>query len=177
MTRPANGFCGAHVESPDDPVILHALQLVAARGISPERILLTRPLWEDGDLDHTAPGTPERALRMARVELDPDGYADALIALNATGLELDDESFLRMEVELSGHAVPFVFEMNHAGLSKTDPALARPSCRIGLRRARACEGRSRAPRRSPRKTRQERAPRAHQARARHDAALRDRLFL
>lgn len=111
----------ADVESPDDPVILHALELVAARE-SLERILLTRPLWEDGDLDHTAPGTPERALRMACVELDPDGYADALIALNATGLELDDESFLRMEVELSGHAVPFVFEMNHAGLSKMDPA-------------------------------------------------------
>ena len=111
----------ADVESPDDPVILHALELVAARE-SLERILLTRPLWEDGDLDHTAPGTLERALRMACVELDPDGYADALIALNATGLELDDESFLRMEVELSGHAVPFVFEMNHAGLSKMDPA-------------------------------------------------------
>lgn len=111
----------ADVESPDDPVILHALELVAARE-SLERILLTRPLWEDGDLDHTAPGTPERSLRMACVELDPDGYADALIALNATGLELDDESFLRMEVELSGHAVPFVFEMNHAGLSKMDPA-------------------------------------------------------
>lgn len=111
----------ADVESPDDPVILHALELVAARE-SLERILLTRPLWEDGDLDHTAPGTPERALRMACVELDPDGYADALIALNATGLELDDESFLRMEVELSGHAVPFVFEMNHTGLSKMDPA-------------------------------------------------------
>ena len=111
----------ADVESPDDPVILHALELVAARE-SLERILLTRPLWEDGDLDHTAPGTPERALRMACVELDPDGYADALIALNATWLELDDESFLRMEVELSGHAVPFVFEMNHAGLSKMDPA-------------------------------------------------------
>lgn len=111
----------ADVESPDDPVILHALELVAARE-SLERILLTRPLWEDGDLDHTAPGTPERALRMACVELDPDGYADALIALNATGLELDDESFLRMEVELSSHAVPFVFEMNHAGLSKMDPA-------------------------------------------------------
>lgn len=111
----------ADVESPDDPVILHALELVAARE-SLERILLTRPLWEDGDLDHTAPGTPERALRMACVELDPDGYADALIALNATGLELDDESFLRMEAELSGHAVPFVFEMNHAGLSKMDPA-------------------------------------------------------
>lgn len=111
----------ADVESPDDPVILHALELVAARE-SLERILLTRPLWEDGDLDHTTPGTPERALRMACVELDPDGYADALIALNATGLELDDESFLRMEVELSGHAVPFVFEMNHAGLSKMDPA-------------------------------------------------------
>ena len=111
----------ADVESPDDPVILHALELVAARE-SLERILLTRPLWEDGDLDHTAPGTPERALRMACVELDPDGYADALIALNATGLELDDESFLRMKVELSGHAVPFVFEMNHAGLSKMDPA-------------------------------------------------------
>lgn len=111
----------ADVESPDDPVILHALELVAARE-SLERILLTRPLWEDGDLDHTAPGTPERALRMACVELDPDGYADALIALNATGLELDDESFLRMEVELSGYAVPFVFEMNHAGLSKMDPA-------------------------------------------------------
>lgn len=111
----------ADAESPDDPVILHALELVAARE-SLERILLTRPLWEDGDLDHTAPGTPERALRMACVELDPDGYADALIALNATGLELDDESFLRMEVELSGHAVPFVFEMNHAGLSKMDPA-------------------------------------------------------
>ena len=111
----------ADVESPDDPVILHALELVAARE-SLERILLTRPLWEDGDLDHTAPGTPERALRMACVELDPDGYADALIALNATGFELDDESFLRMEVELSGHAVPFVFEMNHAGLSKMDPA-------------------------------------------------------
>lgn len=111
----------ADVESPDDPVILHALELVAARE-SLERILLTRPLWEDGDLDHTAPGTPERALRMACVELDPDGYADALISLNATGLELDDESFLRMEVELSSHAVPFVFEMNHAGLSKMDPA-------------------------------------------------------
>ena len=111
----------ADVESPDDPVILHALELVAARE-SLERILLTRPLWEDGDLDHTAPGTPERALRMACVELDPDGYADALIALNATGLELDDESFLRMKVELSSHAVPFVFEMNHAGLSKMDPA-------------------------------------------------------
>ena len=111
----------ADVESPDDPVILHALELVAARE-SLERILLTRPLWEDGDLDHTAPGTPERALRMACVELDPDRYADALIALNATGLELDDESFLRMKVELSGHAVPFVFEMNHAGLSKMDPA-------------------------------------------------------
>ena len=111
----------ADVESPDDPVILHALELVAARE-SLERILLTRPLWEDGDLDHTAPGTPERALRMACVELDPDGYADALIALNATGFELDDESFLRMKVELSGHAVPFVFEMNHAGLSKMDPA-------------------------------------------------------
>lgn len=111
----------ADVESPDDPVILHALELVAARE-SLERILLTRPLWEDGDLDHTAPGTPERALRMACVELDPDGYADALIALNATGLELDDESFLRMKVELSGHTVPLVFEMNHAGLSKMDPA-------------------------------------------------------
>ena len=110
----------ADVESPDDPVILHALELVAARE-SLERILLTRPLWEDGDLDHTAPGTPERALRMACVELDPDGYADALIALNATGLELDDESFLRMKVELSGHTVPLVFEMNHAGLSKMDP--------------------------------------------------------
>ena len=110
----------ADAESPDDPVILHALELVAARE-SLERILLTRPLWEDGDLDHTAPGTPERALRMACVELDPDGYADALIALNATGLELDDESFLRMKVELSSHAVPFVFEMNHAGLSKMDP--------------------------------------------------------
>ena len=111
----------ADVESPDDPVILHALELVAARE-SLERILLTRPLWEDGDLDHTAPGTPERALRMACVELDPDGYADALIALNATGLELDDESFLRMKVDLSGHTVPLVFEMNHAGLSKMDPA-------------------------------------------------------
>lgn len=111
----------ADVESPDDPVILHALELVAARE-SLERILLTRPLWEDGDLDHTAPGTPERALRMACVELDPDRYADALIALNATGLELDDESFLRMKVELSGHTVPLVFEMNHAGLSKMDPA-------------------------------------------------------
>lgn len=111
----------ADVESPDDPVILHALELVAARE-SLERILLTRPLWEDGDLDYTAPGTPERALRMACVELDPDGYADALIALNATGLELDDESFLRMKVELSGHTVPLVFEMNHAGLSKMDPA-------------------------------------------------------
>ena len=111
----------ADAESPDDPVILHALELVAARE-SLERILLTRPLWEDGDLDHTAPGTPERALRMACVELDPNRYADALIALNATALQLDDESFLRMKVELSGHAVPFVFEMNHAGLSKMDPA-------------------------------------------------------
>ena len=76
-----------------------------------------------------------------------------------------------MEVELSGHAVPFVFEMNHAGLSKMDPAwLARlsnrsPTC-SSMRRplpSTFVEVRAR--------LRQERAPRAHQARARHDAAL------
>lgn len=113
--------------SPGDPVIRHAREAVQAGG-SLETILLTRPLWPEGDLDRTAPGSAERVLRMSCVEIDPDGHRDALIALDAASVEPDDAGFLRLKTEVAGRTVPLVLEMNEAGFSKMEPAwLARLS--------------------------------------------------
>ncbi|MFR3092011.1 MAG: hypothetical protein ACLTMP_10010 [Eggerthella lenta] len=56
---------------------------------------------------------------MACVELDPDGHADALIALNATG---SNSTTISCAWRSSPATPPFALEMNHAGLSKMDPA-------------------------------------------------------
>lgn len=108
---------------PDDPVILHA-QGALRESASLERILLTRPLWTNGieDLDRTEPESPLRTLRMAAIGLKADGYRDALIALDVAALEPDDEGFLTMTAKVGECEVPFVFEMNDAGLSKMEPA-------------------------------------------------------
>lgn len=110
---------------PDDAVLKHALKEVA-EGSSLQDILASRPLWkgQSADIDRTAPGSDERLLRLSCVETDPDGYADACIALDVPALEPFEETpgFLTMTAKTAGRDVPLVFEMNEAGLSKMNPA-------------------------------------------------------
>lgn len=101
-------------------------------------------LWTNGieDLDRTEPESPLRTLRMAAVGLKADGYRDALIALDVAALEPDDEGFLTMTAKVGECDVPFVFEMNDAGLSKDGARLARAARPVRVGRARACAGAS-----------------------------------